>query len=100
MECNVILAQASESQPSSIPTLILFLFLGVVFYLMIIRPQRTRMKKQAELADSLEIGDQVQTVGGIFGSVRRIDEDGVVLDLAHGTIKFSKRAIASKVIQD
>ena len=96
----MILAQASEAQPSSIPTLILFLFLGVVFYLMIIRPQRTRMKKQAELSDSLEIGDQVQTVGGIFGSVRRIDEDGVVLDLENGAIKFSKRAIASKVIQD
>ena len=100
MESNVILAQATEAQPSSIPTLILFLFLGVVFYLMIVRPQRTRMKKQQELADSLEIGDRVQTVGGIHGSVRRIDEDGVVLEVENGTIKFSKRAVATKVNQD
>lgn len=96
----MILAQASETQPSSIPTLILFLFLGVVFYLMIIRPQRSRMRKQQELADSLELGDRVQTVGGIFGAVRRIDEDGVVLEVENGSLKFSKRAIASKVIQD
>ncbi len=96
----MILAQAAETQPSSIPTLILFLFLGVVFYLMIIRPQRSRMRKQQELADSLEIGDRVQTVGGIFGAVRRIDEDGVVLDVENGALKFSKRAIASKVNQD
>lgn len=96
----MILAQASESQPSSIPTLILFLFLGVVFYLMIIRPQRSRMRKQQELADSLELGDRVQTVGGIFGAVRRIDEDGVVLEVENGSLKFSKRAIASKVTQD
>jgi len=96
----VILAQAAETQPSSLPTLILFLFLGAVFYLMIIRPQRSRMRKQQELADSLEIGDRVQTVGGIFGSVRRIDEDGVVLDVENGALKFSKRAIATKVNQD
>ncbi|MDF1597786.1 MAG: preprotein translocase subunit YajC [Acidimicrobiia bacterium] len=96
----MILAQASETSTSSIPTLIMFLFLGVVFYLMIVRPQRSRMRKQAELADSLEIGDQVQTVGGIFGSVRRIDEDGVVLEVENGSLKFSKRAIATKVNQD
>ncbi len=96
----MILAQASETSTSSIPTLILFLFLGVVFYLMIVRPQRTRIRKQAELADSLEIGDRVQTVGGVFGSVRRIDEDGVVLEVENGSLKFSKRAIATKVNQD
>ena len=67
---------------------------------MIVRPQRTRVKKQQELSDSLEIGDQVQTVGGIFGSVRRIDEDGVVLEVENGSLKFSKRAIATKVSQD
>jgi preprotein translocase subunit YajC len=100
VEINVILAQASETQPSSLPTLLLFLFLGVVFYLMIVRPQRSRMRKQQHLADSLELGDQVQTVGGIFGSVRRIDEDGVVLDVENGSLKFSKRAIAAKVTQD
>ncbi len=96
----MILAQTTDAQPSSLPTLILFLFLGVVFYLMIIRPQRTRMRKQQELSDSLEIGDRVQTVGGIFGTVRRIDEDGVVLDVENGSLKFSKRAIASKAGQD
>ena len=96
----MILAQATEAQPSSIPTIVLFLFLGVVFYLMIIRPQRSRVKKQQSLSDSLEIGDPVQTVGGIFGTVRRIDENGVVLDVENGSLKFSKRAIASKVNQD
>ena len=96
----VILAQAAENQSGTVSTLILFAVLGVVFYLMIVRPQRTRVKKQQELSDSLEIGDQVQTVGGIFGSVRRIDEDGVVLEVENGSLKFSKRAIATKVSQD
>lgn len=96
----VILAQAAETQSGTVSTLILFAFLGVVFYLMIVRPQRTRVKKQQELSDSLEIGDQVQTVGGIFGSVRRIDEDGVVLEVENGSLKFSKRAIATKVSRD
>lgn len=96
----MILAQASETPTSSLPTLVLFLFLGAVFYLMIVRPQRTRVKKQQELSESLEIGDQVQTIGGIFGSVRRIDEDGVVVEVENGSMKFSKRAIATKVNQD
>lgn len=96
----MILAQASESSTGNISTLVLFLFLGVVFYLMIVRPQRTRVKKQQHLADSLEIGDPVQTIGGVFGTVRRIDEDGVVIDVENGSMKFSKRAIATKVTQD
>jgi len=77
---------------------ILFLVLLVgLFYVMLIRPQRQRMKKQQELAASLEIGDRVQTLGGIYGSVVSIDEDSVVLALEEGRMRVSRRAIAGKV---
>lgn len=77
---------------------ILFLVLLVgLFYVMLIRPQRQRMKKQQALAASLEIGDKVQTLGGIYGSVVSIDEDSVVLALEEGRMRVSRRAIAGKV---
>jgi preprotein translocase subunit YajC len=96
----VILAQASDAQGSGVTTLLLLAFLGVVFYLMIIRPQRTRMRKQKELADSLEVGDQIQTIGGVQGTVRSIDDTTVVIQVEDGRLRFSKRAIATKLDQE
>ncbi len=91
----MILAQTTTGSAWSS---ILFLVLLVgLFYVMLIRPQRQRMKKQQELASSLEIGDRVQTFGGIYGSVVSIDEDSVVLALEDGRMRVSRRAIAGKL---
>jgi preprotein translocase subunit YajC len=78
-------------------------FLGLmiaVFYFLIIRPQRNRAKAQRELSDSLEIGQQVRTIGGIHGSVISIDEDSVVLGVEEGRIRVSRRAIGGRVGDD
>ena len=68
-----------------------------VFYFLIIRPQRTRMKKQQELSSSLQIGDEIQTIGGIKGRVRRLEEDDVILEVEQGEIRMSRKAIANRL---
>ena len=77
-----------------------FVFLGVmvlVFYFLILRPQRARMKKQQEVTSSLSVGDRVQTIGGVQGVIRELDEDSVVLEVEDGRIRFTRRAVANKI---
>jgi len=77
-----------------------FVFLGVmvvVFYFLILRPQRARMKKQQEVTKSLTVGDRVQTIGGVQGVIHSLDDDSVVIDVEQGRIRFTRRAIANKI---
>jgi preprotein translocase subunit YajC len=68
-----------------------------VFYFLIIRPQRKRSQAQKDLATSLQIGDEVRTIGGIHGTVMSMTEDSVLLKVEDGQIRFSKRAIGNRV---
>jgi preprotein translocase subunit YajC len=68
-----------------------------VFYFLIIRPQRKRSQQQKQLSESLEVGAEVRTIGGIHGTVVSIDEDSVVLKVEDGQIRFTKRAIGARV---
>jgi preprotein translocase subunit YajC len=77
-----------------------FAFLGimlVVFYLFILRPQRARVKAQQQLTSSLEVGDRVQTIGGIQGTIRVLDDDSAVLEVEQGRIRIVRRAISQKI---
>jgi preprotein translocase subunit YajC len=91
-----ILAQESAAGGGGLSTLLFLAVMVGVFYLLVLRPQRNRMKAQQQMVAELSIGDRVQTIGGIMGVVRRIDEDSVVLDVESGSIRFAKRAVASR----
>ena len=67
------------------------------FYLLMIRPQQKRQKEHMALVASLEEGDRVITIGGMFGTVRTIDGNRVGLEVAPGVvIEFDRSAIASR----
>lgn len=77
-------------------SLILLVVMVAVFWFFIIRPQRKRAQAQQKLAESLEIGDRIQTVGGIKGVVVTLDGDDVVLGVEEGRIRVTRRAVASR----
>jgi preprotein translocase subunit YajC len=73
----------------------------LVAWLMIIRPQRNARRRAAELSSSLDVGDEVVTIGGLYGQIVTIDERNVELDVAEGvTLRFARRAIAGKAPVD
>ena len=86
----------TETATGNYSSLIFLALLIAMFYFLLIRPQRTRAKKQVELASSLQIGDRVQTFGGVYGIVDSLDDDSVVLRLEDGKMRISRRAIGSK----
>ena len=89
-----VLAQETGAGYSSL--IFLALMVGI-FYLLIIRPQRKRARAQRELAESLRVGDEVRTIGGVHGVVTSMDDNSVVLRVEEGQIRFSRRAIGNRV---
>ena len=84
----------TESYISLFFTLALML---VMLYLMIYRPQKKQEEKDAAMRSSLEIGDQVTTIGGVIGRVVAIKDDTFVLETGADRVKirFTKNAISS-----
>jgi preprotein translocase subunit YajC len=80
------------------PIFIFFLVMLVFLYLLLIRPQRQQAKRHQEMLQSLAVGDEIVTVGGIYGEVTAIDDERVQLEIdADVRIAVSRRAIGSKV---
>lgn len=79
------------------------LLMIVGFYFLLIRPQRNRQRSQQALLSSLELGDEVMTTGGIFGTIVEIDEDEGVLtvEIAPGTrVRMLRNGIAQRFVED
>ncbi|MFB6230248.1 MAG: preprotein translocase subunit YajC [Salinibacter sp.] len=74
----------------------LVLIIGV-FYFFIYRPQQKREEEHQEMVENLEQGDKIITVGGVHGTIQKIDEDSVLAQVdSKGTrLRFNKDAISS-----
>ncbi len=59
----------------------LIVILGV-FYFFMIRPQQKQRKERAEMLDSLNKGDKIVTIGGIYGTLVEVKEDTIKLRVA------------------
>ncbi len=69
-----------------------------VFYLLLIRPQQRRLKQHQSLVSSLQVGDEVVTVGGMYGFIKRQDDSTVWLEISDGVVaRYSKQAISRKI---
>ena len=71
--------------------------LFIVLYFFMIRPQKKQQKRDEEMRDALQVGDEVTTIGGIIGKVVSIKGDTFVLETtkARTKIRFLKGAIRS-----
>ena len=77
-----------------------FIFIIIIafllLYLLFVRPQKTRQNEQQQMISELRVGDEVLTVGGIYGTVSQLDEDLVTVEIAPETeVRVAPRAIAA-----
>lgn len=68
----------ASSNPMSMIIMVVVLF--VLMYFMMIRPQKKRQKEEQELRASIEIGDEIVTIGGIVGRVVTIRENDIIIE--------------------
>lgn len=82
------------ARPNMLGALLPFVLVFVIFYLLIIMPQRKKQKKHIDLVGNLKPGDRIITTGGMFGTVMGVQKDLIELKVASNTnIKITKSAV-------
>jgi preprotein translocase subunit YajC len=79
-----------------LPLILLF----VIFYFLLIRPQQGQQKKRKEMLASLQKGDRVLTIGGIFGMIKEIKDDSIILRIADNVNVKMTRTGVDRIIKD
>ena len=81
------------------PNMILMLVLMfAMLYFFMIRPENKRKKEAQNLRDSLKVGDVITTIGGIVGTICKVDESTIVVETSADRVRieFTKWAVSSK----
>ena len=76
--------------------LMVVLFIGV-FYFFGVRPQKKQERQAAEMRNSLMVGDEITTIGGIIGKIVSLKEETMVIETTrdHTRIRLLKSAVRS-----
>jgi len=79
--------------------LVYFAVIALAFFLLIVLPQRRRANAHRALLASLQVGDEVITIGGILGTIRDLDDEKIQLEVAEGVVvTIARNAIAQTVV--
>ena len=74
------------------------LILLALMWFMLIRPQRRRQLEAQKMMNSLAVGKEIVTAGGLYGTITEIDDDEVRVEVADGVeVRLAKRAVAAVV---
>ncbi len=78
-------------------TVIMLVVMVAIFYFMLIRPENKRKKEAEQTRNSLKVGDQITTIGGIVGTVVNVKEDKFVMETSADQVRieFAKWAIST-----
>lgn len=80
------------------PPLIFMGAMFIMFYFIVIRPTKKRQQNHLSLVKTVEVGDEVITVGGFYGKVIKVRDDSVDLELAPNVrVKLDRRALRRRV---
>ena len=83
------------------PTIIMIVAMIAIFYFLMIRPENKRKKEATNLRNSLAVGDEVTTIGGIVGTICHVKENSIVIETGADRVRieFMKWAVANKGAQ-
>jgi len=94
----LFIAQAAPDQPGPNPIMsfLPLIFIFVIFYFLLIRPQQKKAKEHQKLVQSLKTGDKVVTTAGIHGLITNVKEATVTIKVADNVkVEFDKSAVVN-----
>ncbi len=91
----ITLTAGAGGQQNPASSLILMVVMVVAMYFLMIRPQKKRQKEEQNMRDSVQIGDEITTTGGIMGRIVTVKDDSIVIETGadRTKIKLTKAAI-------
>lgn len=91
---TILLQATAQPQQNGWMSILMIVLIFVVFYFFMIRPQSKRQKEIRKFQDSLESGSKVITSGGIYGKVKEVKDNVVVVEIADNVrIKVAKSMV-------
>jgi preprotein translocase subunit YajC len=90
-------AQGMGASPDMLISILPFVLIFVIMYFLIIRPQRTQLKKRGEMLAAIRRGDTVVTGGGFIGKVTKATDGELEIDLGGGTKVTALRSTIADV---
>ena len=87
---------AVVQQQANMWTMIIYcLFIMVIFYFLMIRPNKKRMAEYQKMLDSIKVGSRV-LVAGMYGTVKKVNEKTIDVEIAKGVVvEVNKNAVAN-----
>ncbi len=80
---------------------IFILVLLALMWFMLIRPQRRRQVEAQRMLQTIEVGKEIVTAGGVYGTITAVEDDEVRVRIAEGVeIRLAKRAVAGVISED
>jgi len=82
-------------------TIVMLVLMLAVFYFMLIRPENKRKKQAQEMRDSLKKGDKITTIGGIVGTIVKVNNDTIVIETSDDRVRMelTKWAVSTTGVQ-
>ncbi len=71
--------------------IIMLVAMFAIFYFMIIRPENKKKKKTEEMRNSLSLGDEITTIGGIIGKIVQITEDTITFETGEDRVRLQTK---------
>jgi preprotein translocase subunit YajC len=92
---NLVILMAGGNQ-SAIGQIVPLVLIVVVFYFFMIRPQMKKAKETKKYIEALKAGDKILTIGGIYGTIQKMNDDGtIIIAVEDGSkLKISKNAVS------
>lgn len=75
-----LLETAATPKGNSLMMILPMVLIFVAMYFVMIRPQKKQQKREQEMRDSLKIGDEITTIGGILGKIVTVKDDSIVIE--------------------
>ena len=104
MNFNFYTLEAAESsaQSGGMSIIVMIGYLVIIFgamYFLLTRPQRKKQKEEKKMRENLQVGDEIVTIGGIYGRVISLKEDSLVIESAsdHSKLTVARWALQTNL---
>ena len=84
-------AATTSAAGTSMPMLIMVIIMFAVFYFFVIRPENKKKKKTEEMRNSLSLGDEIITIGGMIGKIVQITEDTITFETGVDRVRIQTK---------
>ena len=96
----ILLADKATANGQTGGGLFMILYLVIIFgamYFLLIRPQKKKQKEEKKMRENLQVGDEIVTIGGIYGRVISLKEDTIVIESLsdHSKLTIARWAMQS-----